>query len=580
MPRKQDAMGTLYADFQGQRSGALAAMADETRLKLQATSRVDMAGAPLNTLFVPQTYQQRVQRVWSAYGTDPLFHRLVNRFCEFAANGSQWEVPAQSNETSWIKRLKKWSGADTRSDREEDVWNVWSEIINRGIPGVIPGLNEFVRWGVKHMLLSSMFVPHWQIGEVKVGKQTYLMPTKMTCYPASSITLRRQQGLFVQEDMFLFRAVTDQFTPMQEGQFSEAPSFTALVSNPANMIQLPPINPRAVTGETESFALKYNWSPGDLVSVRRGATEMMGHGIYPFPSFSSLLPQFAIRQKLFAADAAILDGIINFIMMYKIGDKDHPPKPPTRTAGGVITTDGTIEMVRKLIQEGRTGPAMELFVPYYVDLVIKMPETGSLVSDTKYGPSATEILQAFGIFFSRTAAGARIKLDDINTAGFEQFIEAIRLQIKAFLQMMAAHIVEINGGKLKVPAQWSPNPLNTKSDAFIQELQKMKDKGMISAKTLFRHLGIDDDVEIRRIVQELAVDADDVFNENVPLTYVQQAIQPDEGGQDPSAPAPGGAPPPKGGTPKPATGPTGRTRKTTAIPPTKQRGRPKGSGKG
>lgn len=570
MPRKQESLASLYADV-NQSGSAMQVAADQTRERLLASTRPDFAGAPVNVYLTPQTYQQRVSQIWSAYGTDPLFGRLINRFVEFSANGSNWEVPAEPEDRSWIQLLKKWATSPERKiEREEDVWNLWATQINKGVPNVLPGLNEVVRWGVKHMLLSGMFVPHWKIGEMKLGKQTYLVPTEMTCYPGSAITLQRAEGLFLKENVYYYRSMAAPQS-VHEGTFLEAPNFLPFGSAPTNSVQLPTMTELKVTkGTTESFCLKYNWSPGDLVSYRRGTVSVMGTGIYPTPPFHSLLPQFAIRQKLFAADAAVLDGLINFIMMYKIGDKDHPPRPASKRPDGTVIEPGTIETVRKMVQEGRIGPAMEMFVPYYVDLEMKVPDTTALLSDTKYGPSATEILQAFGIFFSRTQSGARERMEKVTLSGFEEFIAGIRFQIKAFLDLLAWHIVEINEGKLKTLPQWSPNPINTKSEQFIKELLELKKVGMISAKTLLRYVGVDDNVEVRRIVQELATDVDDVFQENVPVSYVQQSLQPDSGGDDPPAPpAPGG--PPAGGSrpPKP------KVRKTTAIPPTKQPGRPR-----
>jgi len=256
------------------------------------------------------------------------------------------------------------------------------------------------------------------------------------------------------------------------------------------MIELEQMSPTARLGATEAFALKYNWSPGDLTAVRRGTASTMGSGVYPLPPFHSLLTQFAIRQKLFASDAAILDALINYIMFYKIGDKEHPPRASSKDPTGKVITEGTIETARRLIQEGRGGPAMELFLPYYIDLKIVTPDTTSLLSDVKYGATATEIFQAFGIFFARTQSGARQQLDKLNMSGFEEFVNAIRVQVKAFLEMLAMHIVDINEGKLKSLPSWSPNPINVKSDAFVASLLKLKDIGMISAKTLLRHIGI------------------------------------------------------------------------------------------
>jgi len=367
--------------------------------------------------------------------------------------------------------------------------------------------------------------------------------------------------MFMEEDVLYLRPV-NQATTMMEGQFIEAPTYLPRQQGvPANMVPLPPMSREGVDGDSEAFVLKLNWSPGDIVGIRRGQVQTTGAGVYPLPPFYSLLPQFALRQKLFASDLGILDGIINYFLIWKIGDKDHTPKPPQLRPDGTVLQDGTIAQVRKLIQDGRIGPAMELFVPYYVDLVIKMPETDTLLSDAKYGASATEILQSFGVFFARTTAGSRERMEKLNVSGFEEFVSAIRLQVKAFFQLLVMHIMELNPGKLTVLPSWSPNPMNTKSDAFMQELYKLKQIGAISTRTLLRYHGLDDDVEIRRIAQELALDVDDLTNENVPLSYVQQTVQPDTGGEHQDD---GGALPPK----------KAKKVKTTAIPPTKQPGRP------
>ena len=569
-------LATLYADIAPQRQADLLAQRDDTLMRLQASSRPDMAGNPMNLTFVPQTYQQRVLRMWDAYGSDPLFKRLIDRTVEFCANGSQWELPADSKGVSWLEQLKKKdSPRNDRLEREEDFWNEWAAQINTGVPNVLPGLDQIVAWATRHMLLSGMFVPHWQLGIMAFGKQTYLVPKAITCYPASSITLRRENSLFMNENILYFKPV-NYATTMQEGQFIEAPTYMPHVGVPANMVTIPPMSAKARDGDTEGYCVKFAWSPGDIVSIRRGMVTTMGHGVYPLPPFITLLPQFIIRQKMFHADISLLDGIINYVMVFKVGDKDHPPRSPSKDAKG-NEIPGTIATVRKLIQDGRVGPAMELFLPYYVDLIIKQPDPQTLLSDQKYGSSASEIMGAFGIFWPRTTSGSRERFDKFNVSGFEEFLNGIRQQVKSFLHMLAQHIMDINHGKLSVRPQWSPNPLNTKSEAFMQELLKLKQMGSISLRTLLRHHTLDDDVELRRIAQEISLDVDDLTNENVPLTFVQQTVDPGAGEElgvpDARQPKGGTYMPKAPGKPKPASGPS---RQQNALPPTKQPGRPPG----
>ena len=136
-------------------------------------------------------------------------------------------------------------------------------------------------------------------------------------------------------------------------------------------------------------------------------------------------------------------------------------------------------------------------------------------------------------------------------------------------------------------------PFNTKNEAFITQLMKLGSTGQASYETMQRYMGLDSDVERYRIARELATDVDDVYNAHVPVSYVQRTVlPPDVGGQNPPVemmeppvpPVPGVPPPPgvprprgPGGPPPPPGrspgGPAGPTTET-AIPRTKQEGRP------
>lgn len=557
------AIGTLFNDIPAMSPHEVLRSATERMDRISASVRGDYAGTSSNLLSYPSTYQQRVLKVWEAYNTDSFFKRMIDRTAEFAANGFRWELKTENRGKSWIEQLKEWVGIAAKTDREEDFWAEWSSQINTGVPGVIPGLDEVTRWAARHLMLSGMFVPHWKLGTMKFGKREFIVPTQLTCYPGSAMTLLRQNASFTDERAYFKLPQGKSPVPLQEGMSIEAhPSSVA----GADMQELPRMSDSNRENATEGFVLKYNWSPGDLVTLRRGQNTSTGAAIYPAVPFFGLIPQFLIRQKLFAADISVLDGIINYIIQYKIGDKDHPPEPPEydpRT--GAVVREGTIAMVRRLIREGRVGPAVELFLPYYVNTEIISMKPETLINEVKYVQSTLEIYAAFGIFFARSASGSRERMERINISNFEEFMNTLRGYIGAFLQILARHIVQLNSGQLSQTPRWSPNPLNTKNDKFIDQLMGLAKIGHVSKQSLLRYHGLDPDVEFGRIATELATDVDDMMNENVPTSYVQQTVQPDSGGKNPQQPNA-----PKGG---PSARP-GKT-KTTAIPPTKQPGRPR-----
>jgi hypothetical protein len=516
---------------------------------------------------------------WDAFNSDPFFRRLVERTIDFACNGSFWELPAEPEEGSWLDKLKNWKPSRWESlEREEDVWNGWWKSINTGAPNTLPGGDMINRWLCKHLLLSGMFVPHWEWGIYPTGKRQLTMPVRLTCYPASSITLDRENGLFMQERIFLLK---QQGAKVVEGFHIEAPQFGGYVGSAGlgNMIQLPVFNSAAKTAPsgTEAFALKYNWSPGDLTTMRVGQFSQTGAGVYPMPPFFSLMPQVAIRSKLFASDLAVLDGLINYIMLFSVGDKDHQPQPAQRDKSGAIKPDGEgdIATTKKMVDAALVRPGMALYLPYYVKLEMITPKIEALLNPARYDPSALEIFRAFGIMFAPRSSGGRERMEVINTTAFEELIGAMRLHIQMFWHMLRNRIVAANGSLNQLPT-WTPNPVNTKSDAFVASLYKLAQIGRVSFKTLLRYHNLEDRVELRRIAQDLGQDVDDMLDGYVPTSYVQQTVgPPDLAGEDPTATEPV---PTNTDTKAPIPGKVQGPRKTVKVSPGMQKGRPPGSG--
>jgi hypothetical protein len=583
MAKKTD-VGTLYGDVAEPTATERAEAARGGReQQLNASLRADQAGTPATALLHPFSYHQKVIRVWQAYETDPLFKRMIDRAVEFAINGSEWEVPAGSTDRSWLTRLNDWLKIASGPEREEEFWNAWAGsvgygapgVVNADVPGVLPGLDEVAKWCARHLLLSGMFVPHWEWGEYQHGKQKFVVPTRITCYPAAAITLLRKQSLFMEEDVY-YRVPTAMLpvlkgkkgapisVPVLEGQPIEA--FGTTLAGTPGSIQLPAFGGDfTAVGQTEAVAIKFNFSPGDVVSFRRGQTTQTGQGVYPIVPFHALHPQFLIRQKLFASDLAILDGIINYLEVIKVGDKDHPPAPPKKNAKGQVIQDGTLTTVRKIVEDGRAGLTQRLYIPYYVDLSIKMPDTNVLVSEKKYVQSTLEILSGFGILFAR-AQGSRERMEQINITNFEEFLASLRAHVRAFVQMLAMRIVSMNRDRLKAVPSWSLLPLNTKSAAFMEQLFQLAKIGRVSLRTLLRYHGINDQVELRRIAAEIGADVDDMVEANTPITYIQRTVLPPDYGGENRDVNPGGAP-----AQAPAPG------ADTAVPAAGQPGRPKGS---
>lgn len=484
---------------------------------------------------IPHGYHEQVKKAWEMYETDRLFRYLISRCVDFAANGFEWEVPVEKkiNFSDWLK--KKIFKVQSQEDKERKVWNTWAATINKKVANVLPGIDEINKWIVKHLLLGAMAPLEWEWGNVTVDGVDYQMPIRMLIHNPLSIALDRKKQTFANEEMWLKlslggRSIVESYKESPLGLGS------AIVRDSKDWHQIILMG-TAVKPRTEGFAIKYDWSPADNTSLVYGRNVHTGQGLYPSPPFIGLYEILVMRRALTAADIAILDGVINFILDWEIGDNTilqvgqnkeilpNQPRPAKYDSSGAKIEKSSIEMAKEIITSDTRGNVMQLFHPYYFKLNIKMPDTAVLLNTSKYVQSTVEVYQAFGILLS--PADKRMDFSGINIQNFEQLLENLRLNhIRRFWEALASEIVDRNKDKLSAVPNMIFRPLNTKTEAFKLGLLNLIKIGKISTRSLLQGYGLDDRVEIQRIAQEIASGEKELTDRQVPVSYVQAKVEP------------------------------------------------------
>lgn len=479
---------------------------------------------------VPHGYHEQCKKSWEMYETDRLFRYLVDRCGDFAANGFEWEIPIAKkvNFSEWLKNkvLKQ----PTAEEKEHAVWSKFAATLNKTVKNVMPGIDEVNNWIVKHLLLGAMAPLEWEWGKIKVDGIDYEMPVKMVIHNSLSIALNRSTQAFADEEMYL--KLSSGIQNITEAiKLSQIGLGTQVMKDSKDWHE---INLMGSIGKPklEGFAIKYKWSPGDNTALVYGRNVHVGQGLYPTPPFSGLYETLIMRRALTAADIAILDGIINFILDWEIGDnttlqvapgKEVLPNQPLAAkydSSGTKISKSTIEMAKEMITSDTRGNVMQLFHPYYMKLNIKIPDTSVLLNNIKYVQSTVEVYQAFGILLS--PADKRMDFSGINVQNFEQFLDNIRLcHIKRFWEALASEIVERNKDKLTVVPNMIFKPLNTKTEEFKRSLLELMKIGKLSTESLHSGYGLDNRVEINHIAREIASGEKELTDRQVPVSFVQ-----------------------------------------------------------
>lgn len=516
--------------------------------EFQKSTRTDYA-KPID-LRIPLGYHAQVRKIWEMYEADRLFRYLVDRCIDFAANGFEWEVPVKVSGDLFsriARKVKEKLGFKeiTQADKEKNVWDTWASSINRDVPNILPGIDEINKWIVKHLFLNGMAPMEWEWETVTIGDEKYQLPVRLIMHNSLAIMLARERQEFLKERAWQrLTPFGPQFITEAISTFDQVDTFAA--SPPVNgnkksdqWHELEILNPSILNRKQEAFVLKYNWSPGDNTALIRGKSVNVAQGLYPSPPFIGLFQVYMQRQALLAADLAILDGIINYIIDWEVGDgttKDennrlvNHPSAEQKKPDGTIVRKSTMDQVKEMLTSESRGPVTQVFRPYWVKLKIMTPETSSLVNHTKYIQSTLEMFLAFGILMLSTERGMRSIA--INTANFEQMLENVRLRhIKRYWEMLANQIVSRNKGKLTQAPNMIFRPLNTQDAAFRTALTQLAKMGKVSTETLLQTHGLDKRTELLRVAKEIANGETELFDQNVPVAFAQTVRRPGESRQ-------------------------------------------------
>ena len=512
----------LVKSFPGERVkwGGMTPEAELLYLQKAASAVGDATYARSIDIRIPHGYHAQVKKAWELYEEDRIFRYLIDRCLDFGANGFEWELPIGDVSSSRRRRVS----------REHEIWDFWARSVNCDVPNVLPGIDEINKWIIKHLLLNGMCIPNWQWETVEINGVRYELPMKLTVHNPLSVILDRANLLFMDEKIYL-KLDESQKKILEERKDINQVSSLNLGGSQFGVFELKQMG-KSLKNKIEAFAIKYNWTPGDNTALILGKNVEVGQGLYPTPPFTGLNDMLVLRQSLRAADIAILDGIINYIIDWEIGDNTkiktpdggeelpNQPMPAKYDESGALIEKSSVEYAQEAITSDTRGPIMQIFHPYYYKLNLKMPDVTALINGEKYTQSIMEIFLAFGILIA--PLGQRMDFTDINTANFEQMLENIRLNhVKRFWESLASWIIKRNKNRFSVIPNMIFNPLNTQTAEFKKAIRSIAEMGRVSSETLLKYHNLDKKVELARIKEEREKKQTELFEENVPTRFKQ-----------------------------------------------------------
>lgn len=483
--------------------------------------RTDL-GHPID-LRVPSGYRAQVKKVLEFYGNDPLFASLIRRFWEFGNTRFDWVVPPTGE------------SGEAQAEKEQGFWNHWSGHVNSDLGHILPGTDALNVGIFKGLLLTGMAPMHWSWGYMDYDGKKVWAPVKMKIENQLGITLvpGSHYGSYM---AFLRKQISENSTTDLANE-TEAGGEAAQLRRDKDFIELRYTNSFVLRFEHTAIDARVNRTQGGqfLTASASGADDR--NAGYPEVPYISLQEAVQLRRGLAASDMRLIDGIINFMLIWFVGNDDKDaqgrlinlPRPPRKDDSGTEIEKSTLDTVKDWLETGENMDVAEWTLPYWVKPEIIMPDVAALLNSDKYLHATSEILHRFGIFLGEDASSPEI--GRMNTVVFEAQLEHMRqTYVARFWEMMALRVKnhKRNRGVFK---SGDPNyhwrPIQTRIAQWREELTQIAKMGRISSETLWRTLGLNPGAEAIRIRRENEVGLTKDLNDHAPVQFTQTVVGPD-----------------------------------------------------
>lgn len=306
---------------------------------------------------------------------------------------------------------------------EKEIWNKWKKIINTGMKNVLPGIKMLNEKIFSSLVKTSMSVNDFEWGDVKIGKKTYKLPTKIVQYPVLGTKLRSSVNTFGDEDVMvsISKAYFDTFMQTKDNDVGYKNLFVDIGENKLMI-------------KKNAYAIKYKHDGNSKT-------------LYPNPILKRSFESIALRHKLLDSDMSTLELVINRIIQIKVGDKDNLPQDSSIDDDG-NEVPGDLELAQETF--GALKNNIEVITtPYYYEIVITNPNTDTLRDKGKYAQSTINILSNFGIIIDPSGGADNKALELINVKNYRNLCISLQNHVAAWYSWLCLQIIQKNMDKIK-----------------------------------------------------------------------------------------------------------------------------------
>jgi len=216
------------------------------------------------------------------------------------------------------------------------------------------------------------------------------------------------------------------------------------------------------------------------------------------PFLYGVLEDVMLKEKMRLADIAALDGVINVIRLWKLGNSDQQ----------ILPTSAAVDKLIDILQHNVGGGVMDLVWDDMIDLKVEYPPTDKILGNEKYYSVNADIVRGIGIpdsliggsdLSTRNPATAFVQLKTL-----VERLEYVRGRAIRWMENELRMVADAMGFK-KIPSI-NFGIMSLRDEAAEKQLIiQLLDRGIISAEKATEVFGVNYMIELERMKEEQQV---------------------------------------------------------------------------
>lgn len=210
------------------------------------------------------------------------------------------------------------------------------------------------------------------------------------------------------------------------------------------------------------------------------------------PFLEAILPDIMFKDKLRMADMAALDGVINVIRIWKLGDHKE----------GVLPDDGAISKLINILEANVGGGAMDIVWDSMIDMEPYYPPIGDILGPEKYEQVNKDILIGLGVpEVLLGGSGSNFSNSFIQLKTIVEKLEYVRQELIKWIDKEVKLVCKAMNIDTLPKVKF--NHMNLHDENIHRKLiVGLMDRGILSVESVLKAYGEDFLIEIERVKQE------------------------------------------------------------------------------